>query len=619
MAPPVLPAELCHLSLEGWSCVLDPATLEITATARGLAQAVAEALPQPLRVTDLVRSDTGASFTYPDLKAAVRVEAVGRRLRVRVSSQREWELRWPVTGRTSPASRLIVTSGEGLALPTRDAFWLRMIGERFCGPAASGRWSMPFWGIERESSTFTYIVGADAFTEICLHGEEGVLSAGAVHRFRAREGFPDLDVTIVPSEGSVLGPAKEYRQWLVEQGGFVSFQAKMAKVPEAARLVGASHAYLWGDGRTEALLERLKSAGIVRMWLGYDQDPRGPGPLAVPAFVAKARAQGYLVGPYDTYDNIQDPKTSDSASSIWDADLFRTGCVETKEGSRQKGFGGRGCALSTEALRKAHKPYVADRVDRHLATGINSYFLDVDAFGELFEDWSPAHPLTRERDKQNRIERMAYLSGARSLVLGSEGGTSWSTPVVHFLHGAADVFNDVLFPLMEDKACFGKWWPDTGPSIFFKPIDVSTDFRKAKYSPRYRLPLFQAVFHDSVVATERWEMTLPKVPALARTRALFWQLYNVAPIWALDLQTFLKHEDLFVRHHRFFAEVHERAAELPVTDFAWLTADGLVQRTSFGDRVRVTANFGDEAYEGLPPLCVEARFSPEGRTIRYCP
>ena len=326
MAPPVRPAELCHLSLDGWSCVLDPATLEITATAPCLTQAVAEALPQPLRVTDLVRSDTGASFTYPDLKAAVRVEALGRRLRVRVSSQQEWEIRWPVTGRTSPASRLIVTSGEGLALPARDAFWPRMIGDRFCGPAASGRWSMPFWGIGRESSTFTYIVGADAVTEICLQGEAGVLSAGAAHRFRAREGFPDLDVTIVPSEGSVLGPAKEYRQWLVEQGGFVSFRAKRAKLPEAARLVGASHAYLWGDGRTDALLERLKSAGIERMWLGYAQEPRGSGLLVGPAFIAKARAQGYLVGPYDTYDNIQDPKTSDSISSVWDADLFRP-CV----------------------------------------------------------------------------------------------------------------------------------------------------------------------------------------------------------------------------------------------------------------------------------------------------
>ena len=114
-------------------------------------------------------------------------------------------------------------------------------------------------------------------------------------------------------------------------------------------------------------------------------------------------------------------------------------------------------------------------------------------------------------------------------------------------------------------------------------------------------------------------MTLPKIPALLRTKALFWQLYNVAPLWALDLQAFQTTQDLLVRHHRFFAEVHERAAELPLTDFAWLTSDGLVQRTHFGDRVLVTANFGDLAYERLPSLCVEARFLLEDRTIRYCP
>ncbi|TQK50473.1 hypothetical protein FBY35_0806 [Streptomyces sp. SLBN-118] len=41
-----------------------------------------------------------------------------------------------------------------------------------------------------------------------------------------------------------------------------------------ARLIGAFHAYLWGDGRSKESVERMRALGLDRMWLGYDADAR---------------------------------------------------------------------------------------------------------------------------------------------------------------------------------------------------------------------------------------------------------------------------------------------------------------------------------------------------------
>jgi hypothetical protein len=46
-------------------------------------------------------------------------------------------------------------------------------------------------------------------------------------------------------------------------------------------------------------------------------------------------------------------------------------------------------------------------------------------------------------------------------------------------------------------------------------------------------------------------------------------------------------------HYAFFSPLHRELGLLPLTEFAWLTPDRLVQRTVFGDRVGVVANFGE--------------------------
>src|SRR5262245_50071277 len=107
------------------------------------------------------------------------------------------------------------------------------------------------------------------------------------------------------------------------------------------------------------------------------------------------------------------------------------------DGIRLTGFGGQGYDLSSEALKRATRPFIAERVNAHLETGVNGYFLDVDATGvDLRDDFDPKHPMTLAEDRANRMERMRFISQQKKLVLGSESAAAWSTPAIHFSHGS---------------------------------------------------------------------------------------------------------------------------------------------------------------------------------------
>jgi hypothetical protein len=69
-------------------------------------------------------------------------------------------------------------------------------------------------------------------------------------------------------------------------------------------------------------------------------------------------------------------------------------------------------------------------------------------------------------------------------------------------------------------------------------------------------------------------------------------LYQVPPLYHLNVQEFQKRKAQIKRHYEFFSPLHRETALLPMTGFQWLTPDGTVQRTSFGDQLELVANFG---------------------------
>ncbi|MEV7420190.1 glycoside hydrolase [Streptomyces sp. NPDC089919] len=608
-----------RLAVAGGTAEIDPAGLAVSLRPAGggpalTASAAGAGLGKPSAVTTDSR---GARWSYPGTGLSVTAKSAAGRLVVTVHADRDTTVRWPVTGTDRTATALQLPKGEGLSVPVADRWWntaAGLAGQRL--DLAAGL-TLPLWGYTAGRQGISYLSPDALGTTLAVDSRGGRLGTTAVHAFAAAEQTRDYTVSFRLTDASPVAPALDYRSWLADSGRLSSLRAKIRANPDTAKLTGAFHAYVWGDARTAEGIDRLRKLGVSRMWLGYDP---GNGPMS-PAAIAAAKKDGYLVGSYDSFANAQDPATSDSPTSTWPAPVWNAYCVRNADGSIMTGFGGRGCYVSSQALATPEGRTILDRhVDTFSAGGMNSYFLDVDAAGEFFDDHTPGHRMNQRRDRANRLRRMADLTDRRRLVLGSESAGSWANGVLAFSHGSATPVADALWPLERDRDVWGGYAPAKAPAIFFKPVHLPADLSKAMFDPRYRVPLLETALHDAVVNADRWELSYEKLPDQKRDRALLAMLYNVPLNYVLDGPSLDRHGKDLARLQSFFAGVHRVSFLRPMTSFRWLTADHAVQRTVFGSgALTMTANFGTTPREGVRPGCVRADFGTGAASRTLCP
>ena len=505
----------------------------------------------------------------------------------------------------------LIPDGEGMAMDVMDPFWRAAYRSGSC-LGATTLLSFPAWSRTDGKSAVIYALGDGLQSGLCLRDRDGI-QGRLVHDFGSGAGTLDLLIAIRPAEP--LAPAHFYRQMIKGRGQFKSFSEKA--VPGLPRLFGAPQAYVWGDGRDLAFLDDLKSLGIHRIVLGYDQDPRTQQHVVGSAYLRRANTLGYLAGPYDEFDNGQPAATADTPSALW-GELYPSGCIRDRDGKLVGGFANRGCEMSSEALaRHTGAPSPASRFASHVAEGARQVFLDVDAFGGFKADFSPEHPMTMAQDRANRLARMRLAINRFKLVLGSENVTGWSTPVTHYSHGTAQAHVSVVWPLLKDKERFGGWWPTDQPAIFFKPFVPTPDEARLLFGPADRLPLFEAVFHDSVVAADRWEFGLMKVAGQERNRFARALLYGTPTMWNLDRRELARTGRWLKAAQDDFALAHGTGQPVALTDFKWLMPDRLVQQATYADGRVLIANFRDTAWGSLGSDCV--RVSARKKQTDLCP
>jgi Glycosyl hydrolases related to GH101 family, GH129 len=618
------PPKSFNLQNSRWQVRIAPAQLGLWGKPSGVVQEITLALPtaQAEQIAGLKVSKNSLSWRVPRRELTVEVRLSESELSIRVTTTREQTLEWPTTGADQHAVAAIFPEGEGLYIPVTDPFW-RTMRDRTQGLCRNtwGGISMPFWGFQFERATIAYILPDDLRSEVCLGDSQGRLFLNASHQFLKRDGLPPYEMRIVLTENSPIGPALAYRKWLIKTGRFVSFANKTKLTPEASKLLGAMHGYLLGNGRTLAVVNRLHQLGVDRACLIYEQDPRErerDSTYLTPEVIARAREIGYLIGPYDTFNNIQDPQKADCFEAVYDDELYQTGGVLKSDGTRHPGFRGRGYHLSSEALKRAKRHFIEERVNFYLQAGINSYFIDVDATGELYDDFDEHHPMTIATDRANRLQRMEFVSRQKRLVLGSESAVAWSTPAIHFSHGTLTPKSYLLWQTLRNRERLGGAWP-RGRSPRFMTYDAPSDFAMFTFDPRYRLPLFETVFHDSVISLDFVGVPLMKFTNLVQTRSLLLLLYNVPSLWSLDQKAIADYGTRIKAMNDFFAPIHRRIGDKPLTRFEWITPDRMVQQTQFANEIVMTANFSDRIFNGIPPRCIEARRLQEGNKNLYCP
>ena len=690
----------------------EPASLQISIQETGqrwVPVSVAQTNLGP--VANLAASATNAGWSFPDEKISVAIAVDGKGMRAHIQSENSGSFTFPIIPGNDSAKAWILPLFEGVYAPCGDVQWTSFL-TRSGAMNTTADLTMPFVGLDYGDLTLTYIFTNPFNNKLEFQpSPDKKLEARFTHQFTANHAVKEYGVIILPGKKSPVEPARLYRDWLMQRGELVSFKEKIRQTPEAAKLLGAAHIYLWGgecihlgdvknwkqfcqalkgqgegpgksaakriwslmtpeaksfvgrllmedwpdhyterqitaeldrllrlpdllggqsksggavkipaeicrancrwladafpgllaepdtwgDGVSPKMIHQLAAAGFDRLWLGSDS---WDGFVNRPETVAAAKKAGFLIGPYDSFNSIHSPDEPDTwETAQFDPALYETGAIVNADGSKRRGFKKKGFVLSPDAAR----PYVEKRVsDLMNVFHANSWFIDCDGFGDYFDDFSTRHPATQETDMLARISRMKWIRDTFGAVIGTEGCSAGVASTVHFAHGVMTPVIGWGDPDLTDpksKYYTGGYYPPDAPKAFFMPVPIKEEYRYIYFEPRFRLPLFQTVFHDSVIATHHWSCGSLKSKDLAKTVELLELLYNVPPLYHLSIEEFQTRKQQIQRHYEFFSPLHRQLAESPMTDFQWLKPDHSVQMTTFGDTIDLVANFGRSDFQ----------------------
>lgn len=361
----------------------------------------------------------------------------------------------------------------------------------------------------------------------------------------------------------------------------------------------------WGQGLSLPLLTALTRAKLDKLWLGADN---WTAAWYQPQALSYAKEHGYLIAAYDSYDTaIPAGKNTEWLTAQIPSELREKCAIVTRTGKKLPGFGGDGYYLNPGCMQDFSEKRMTELVQ---LTGINSLFLDVDGTGMVSDDYNPASPTSAENMAAARNNRLRSVAEKIRIPAGSEDGNAVTAQYLMFAHGTetrgfgwsdADIHRNKNSPYY-----LGAWWPENEPAIFFKPGKLKDIYLTTEFDPRWRLPLYQAVFHDAVITTHHWTLDNLKFPAVTTTRELLSQLYNTPPLYNLSRNTVQTRLPAMIKSDRIFRPLHQLLWNKALTGFRWLDNDGWVQQTKFSDGSVITVNFADHNIAGYPPQSLSA-------------
>lgn len=366
----------------------------------------------------------------------------------------------------------------------------------------------------------------------------------------------------------------------------------------------------WMNSSTLELVDDMKENGIDHAWIGLNSWEQA---YAKPELVRQAADAGYLIASYDSYHSIHEPgKEQWITARFADSALYDNATVTDKNGEKESGFQNVGRKLNPVLTL----PSVKGRMEEIMANELpfNSWFIDCDATGEIYDDYTPEHITTMEQDLEARLNRMAYIRDQYGLVVGSEGGNDFSASTIAYAHGielqSFSWMDEDMKSNRDSEYYIGKYYnPEGGVAEHFaKRVPVKEQYFSVFVDPRYDIPLFGLVYNDSVITTYHWDWSTFKIKGATQDRMVREVLYNVPPLYHLDREEWSGYKQDIVNHHKIWSAFSGRAIQEEMTGFAYLQEDGAVQKTTYGNDLTAVANFGDQpfAYEGeeIPPHSV---------------
>lgn len=688
-----------------WRVDLDPATLAISVRPAGQSTVEVSTGVEAHGVSQLERRPDTLSWVWDQGAWQLEARLDQRELLLSVSARDPGLLELLHQPADAMGKGLVWPLAEGHYVPRGAAVWQQFLADQGSLNTTQDL-SLPLWGMDHGTFSLTWMMTHPFNNRLRLKARADGLTISAAHEFTRLDSKTPMTFRLYLGEADPLAGARHYRQWLIDSGAYQALDAKLANTPEARKLPGAAHVYLWGNDllgqgdvrswarlikvlksssalaarlrgfmdaeavemldrrrplqRWEQLvvlrslngafnsvarerwradarpqmrvlassygalraqvatvfgdaladnparwgamltvknIETLEAAGLKRLWIGLGEGWEGG--LWHPEAVRAAVQAGYLIAPYDSYETaLADHENPDWITAHLGRDAHRDCGIVLKNGTLKRGFQQSGHYTDPRCVR----PLLEARIQAiRGAAGFNSWFLDAYATGMVFDSYRPGATLTQSENAAANEEAVQWAARPLGLVVGSEDGNATTSQGILFAHGMQTPvigWGDVdMSGNKQSQWYLGDWYPPQKPAVFFKPVPLKAPYRTIHFDPTTRLPLYQAVFHGSIITTHHWLFDSLKLGNVRVQNELTQLLYNVPPLYHLSEDTLSHRVEIIRQQDVFFRPLHERLARQAMTGFEWLTDDKWVQQTTFSDGTRLVANFEGRARE----------------------
>jgi hypothetical protein len=237
-----------------------------------------------------------------------------------------------------------------------------------------------------------------------------------------------------------------------------------------------------------------------------------------------------------------------------------------------------GVLCDKQALKFARK-----RVSNDLKTHpYRARFIDTTTASPWRECYHPAHPMTRSESRHWKMELLRFMSEDKGLVTGSETGHEAAVPFVHYFEGMLSLWPYRL--------------PGAGRDIQQIVEEVPQKLEKFQTGHKYRLPLWELVYHDCIVSHWYWGDYNNKLPALWDKRDLFNILYGTPPMFMFTSEIWENNKDRFIKSYQDVCPLARTNGYSEMIDHRFLLPDRSVQQSAFSNGIKVVVNFGDKPY-----------------------
>jgi len=487
-------------------------------------------------------------------------------------------LPYPYPFVTDPGTYLVIPMNEGISYPVEDESINPMKLIAYGGHGIC----MAFWGVtDGKSGQMTIIETSDDVAININRTDNRLYVAPEWHSQKGQFGYARRLRYIFFEDGGHVAICKRYRNYAKQAGLFKTLEEKRKENPNVDLLVGAVNVWCW-DRNPMPFIQEMKSLGIERiLWSN-----RG-----IPEILqAMNEMPGVLTSRYDIYQDLMDPAIfpklrgvhSDWTTEGWPKDIMLDQNGDWRKGWEVRGIDGVMYPCGVLCDKQALK-YARPRISEELKTyPYRCRFIDTTTASPWRECYHPDHPITRSESRYWKMELLRLVSEEMKLVTGAETGHDASVPYVHYFEGMLS-----LGPYRV---------PDAGRDMMKIWNEVPERVAKFQLGHKYRLPLWELVYHDCVMAQWYWGDYNNKLPSLWDKRDLFNILYGTTPMFMFNRETWESNKERFAKSYKNVCNVAREVGYYEMTDHRFLTPDRDVQQTTFANGTKIIVNFGDKAY-----------------------